>query len=72
MVGYEEINQVGVDLFKTFVDEKMKKTGLQTDLVTKDEVFTATEVLRKAVKAEIISADFYDTLKKIDKSVSFY
>ncbi|CAI6368635.1 unnamed protein product [Macrosiphum euphorbiae] len=72
MVGYKEINQVGAERFKAYVVEKINKTGPQTDLVTKEDIFTATEVLRNAVKAKIIGEEFSDSLSKIDEAVSVY
>ncbi|CAI6367957.1 unnamed protein product [Macrosiphum euphorbiae] len=72
MVGYKEINQVGLERFKTIVVNKMNKRDSQTDLVTTEEVFTATEVLKNAVKAKIIGEEFSDSINKINQAVSVH
>ncbi|XP_060880756.1 glutathione S-transferase 1-like [Metopolophium dirhodum] len=70
IVGYEDINQVGIDRFKALVDKKLANTSAQKELVTKDEVLTAIEVLRKAVTAKIIDEEFSESIKKIGTAVS--
>jgi len=72
MVGYKEINEVGAERLKEFVDKKFAETDPQTDLVTKYKVVKATEVLRKAVTAEIIGEEFSDSINKINQAVSVY
>eukprot|EP00102_Acyrthosiphon_pisum_P025075 XP_016662285.1 PREDICTED: uncharacterized protein LOC100574427 [Acyrthosiphon pisum] len=69
MEGYKDANQYGVDRFKALVEKKLADSVAQEELVTKDEVFIAIEVLRKAVRAKFIGEEFSDSIDKIDKAV---
>jgi len=72
MVGYKDINQVGVNRFKALIDDKLANKVAQMEEVTKDDVFAAIEVLKKAVTAKIIDEEFSDSIQKINGAVSVY